>query len=206
MNDADHSRHLEQEELELFLPRLRRQAGAGEPREAHRDHLETCGRCGEKLEELRSLDASLAALPSLEPSPGFTEAVMSRVTLRAPWYRRLWSAVVDRWLLATLVVLGAGATAGFGAWIGLRPDVSLDGLTGLVLERISALFWTMLVNLGRLLWESGLPATIRSLAGSFELAEAAAAMGALTLTALAAGWLMVKLMTASPPRPRGARG
>lgn len=200
------NRHLTQEELELFLPRLRRRDGAEEPDEGLRGHLETCGRCRERLEDLRSLDATLAGLPSLEPSPGFTDAVMSRVTLPAPWYRRLWNAAVERWLLATIAVLGAGATGGFGAWIALRPDVSLGGLAGLVLERVSALFWTLLVNLGRLLWESGLPATLRALAGSVELVEAAAAMGALTLTALAVGWLMVKLMTASPPRPRGARG
>lgn len=203
---TDDSRHLTQEELELFLPRLRRRDGAEEPDEGLRDHLQACGRCRERMEELRALDSTLAGLPSLEPSPGFTEAVMSRVTLPAPWYRRLWNAAVERWLLATILVLGAGATGGFGGWIALRPDVSLGGLTSLVLERVSALFWTLLVGLGRLLWESGLPATLRTAAGSVELVEAAAAMAALTLTALGAGWLMVRLMTASPPRARGARG
>lgn len=203
---TDDSRHLTQEELELFLPRLRRQDGAEEPDEGLRGHLEACGRCRERLEGLRTLDATLAGLPSLEPSPGFTEAVMGRVALKAPWYRRLWNAAVERWLLVALAVLGVGATGGFGAWIALRPGLSLGGLTGLVLERVSALFWTLLVSVGRLLWESGLPATLRALAGSVELAEAAAAMGGMTLTALGAGWLMVRLMTASPPRPRGARG
>lgn len=206
MNDADHSRHLEQEELELFLPRLRRRDGAAEPPEGPRRHLRECARCRGRLERLRSLDRKLAGLPPLEPSPGFADAVMARVELPAPWYRRAWSAVVDRWLLAVLAVLGAGATAGFGAWIGLRPDLSLGGLANLVLERISALFWTAVVHLGRMLWESGLPAAVRSLAGSVALTEAAAAMAALTLAAGGAGWLMVRLMTASPPRPRGARG
>lgn len=203
---TDDSRHLTQEELELFLPRLRRRDGAAEPPEGLRGHLESCGRCHGRLEDLRSLDRTLAGLPPLEPSPGFTEAVMSRVRLPAPWYRRLWNAVVERWLLATVVVLGAGATGGFGAWIALRPDVSLGGLTELALERVSALFWTLLVGLGRLLWESGLPATVRGLAGSVELVEAAAAMAVLTLSALAAGWVMVRLMTESPPQARGARG
>lgn len=206
MTDADHSRHLEQEELELFLARLRRRDGAAEPPPGDRRHLRSCARCRERLERLRSLDEKLAALPSLEPSPGFTDAVMSRVQLPVPWYRRVWNAAVDRWLLVTLAVLGSGAVGGFGAWLGLRPDLSLGGLTSLVLERISALFWTAVVRLGQLLWESGLPAAVRSLAGSVELLEAAAAMATLTLATLAAGWLMVKLMTESPPRPRGARG
>lgn len=206
MTDADHSRHLEQEELELFLSRLRRRDGAAEPPPGHRRHLRSCARCHERLERLRSLDEQLAALPSLEPSAGFADAVMSRVELPVPWYRRVWGAVVERWLLVTLAVLGAGAVGGFGAWVGLRPDLSLGGLASLVLERISALFWTAVVRLGQLLWESGLPAAIRTLAGSVELLEAAAAMATLTTVTLAAGWLMVRLMTASPPRPRGVRG
>lgn len=206
MTDAEENRHLTQEELERFLPRLRERAGAAGPREAHRSHLEACGRCREELERLRSLDEMLAGLPSLAPSAGFTDTVMERVTLPAPWYRRMWSTLVDRWLLAVLTALGAGATGGFGVWIGLRPDVSLGGLASLVLERMSALFWTLVVSLGRLLWESGLPATVRSLAGSFDFLEAAAGMATLTLTTLAVGWVLARLMTASPPRPRGARG
>lgn len=199
-------RHLTEEELELFLARLREdEAGAG-PDAAHRDHLEACGRCRSELERLRSLDRMLAGLPSLEPSPGFTEAVMARVKLPAPWYRRLWATVVERWLVAVLAVVGAGATGGFGLWIAARPDLSLQGLSSLVVERLSALFWTLVVSLGRLVWESGLPATIRGLAGSVELAELAGAMALLALTTTAVGMLMTRLMTAAPPTPRGARG
>lgn len=201
---TDHDRHLTQEELELFLPRLREPGARGaEPTEAHRTHLDACGRCREELKRLREVDAMLAGLPSLEPPSGFTDDVMARVTLPAPWYRRLWSAVVERWLLAALTLLGAGATGGFGIWIALRPDVSFGGLTGLVLERLSGLFWTLVVSLGRLIWESGLPATVQSLARSLDLVQAAAGMGALTLATLAVGYAMARLMTASP-RPRGA--
>lgn len=205
MSDAEDTPHLTQEELELFLRRLRRPGGAAGPSEAHRAHVETCGRCRDELERLRSLDEMLAGLPTLEPSPGFTDAVMARVRLPAPWYRRLWSRVADRWLVAALTALGAGATGGFGAWIALRPDVSLGGLTGLVLERLSGLFWTLVVALGRLVWESGLPATLQALARSIDLLEAAASMGALTLVTMAVGYLMLKMLTASPPA-RAARG
>lgn len=205
MTDTDDRRHLTQEEFELFLPRLRERSGAAAPPEGHRAHLRACDRCREELERLRTVDRMLADLPALEPSDNFTEAVMDRVRLPLPWYRRLWSAVTERWLLSVLAVLGAGATGGFGAWILARPGVSLDGLSSLVLERLSSLFWTAVVSLGRLVWESGLPATLRSLAGSFEPVEAAGGMAALALASLAAGYLMTRLMTESP-RPRGARG
>lgn len=196
-NDENH-RHLSQEELERFLPRLR-EGGTG-PREAHRRHLEGCRRCREELASLRSVDELLAELPALEPSPGFAGAVMARVRLPMPWYRRVWSSVMDRWLLAVLALLGGGATAGFGLWITARPGLSLGGLADFAVERVSTLFWTLVVAAGRLVWESGIPDLVRDLAGAFEPLHAAAAMALLTLTTLGVGLAMARLMGRTTPR------
>lgn len=204
MSNDENPRHLSQEELELFLPRLR-EGGAG-PREAHRRHLEGCRRCREELASLRSVDELLSGLPALEPPVRFTEAVMARVRLPVPWYRRVWSTVMDRWLLAVLAVLGGGATAGFSLWIASRPELSLGGLAEFAIGRISALFWTLVVAAGRLIWESGLPDLVRSLAGAFEPLQAAAAMAVLTLATIGVGVAMARLMGATPPRVHAAGG
>lgn len=202
MSNEESHRHLNQEELELFLPRLRE--GRGGPREAHRRHLEGCRRCREELAGLRSVDELLAELPALEPSPGFAAAVMERVHLPMPWYRRVWSSVTERWLLAVLALLGGGATAGFSLWIAARPELSLGGLAGFAVERLSTLFWTLVVAAGRLVWESGIPDLVRDLAGAFEPLHAAAAMAVLTLTTVGVGLAMARLMGRMPPRIHAA--
>lgn len=196
--------HLSQEQLEAFVPRLRAEGGAPPP--DHRRHLETCDRCRDALHRLEALDEALADLPDLRPSPGFTEAVMARVELPVPWYRRLWSALLDRWVVLALLLAGAGATAGGLAWwVATRPGLTPGGLTSFVLERASALFWSLVVAAGRLLWTSGLADSLRTLAGTVEPLEGLAAMAVLSACAATAGVVMARLMDASPPR-LGAAG
>lgn len=194
MTNTSHDRHLSQEELELFLPRIREE----EPGADLRSHLEGCRRCRRELRDLRSLDEALAGLPEMQPSARFADAVMARVRLPAPWYQKLWSTVVERWLLAALIVTGGGATGGFTLWIASRPDISLGGLASFVVERLTALFWAVVVAAGRLTWESGLPGTVRELATSVELFEAAAAMALLSGLTAGVAFLMKQLMTAQP--------
>lgn len=203
MNNASDDRHLGQEELELFLPRLRTERQE-EPGDERRAHLDDCSRCRRELRALRSLDEALAGLPEREPSPRFADAVMARVTLPAPWYRRLWHSVVERWLLAALIVTGGGATGGFTVWIASRPDLSFGGLASFVLERLTALFWALVVAAGQLTWKSGLPATLRGLATSVDLFEVATAMALLSVLTGGAAFMMKRLLTA-PPRAH-ARG
>lgn len=195
-------RHLDQEELERFLPRLRAEEASG-PGAGLRAHLDGCERCRRELAVLRRLDEALAGLPAHEPSPGFVEAVMARVSLPVPvpWYERLWAAIRERSLLVAGLLAGVGASAGVTTWwVTSHPELSLGGLASFALERLSGLFWTAVVALGRQVWETGLPGALRSLAASVQPVEAAAAMAVLSLCAVAAGAILLRLLDESPPR------
>ena len=193
-------RHLDQDELERFLPRLRAE-GSSAPGAEMREHVDGCQRCRRELQALRRLDERLADLPAHDPSPGFLEAVMARVELPVPWYRKAWAAVVERWVLVVASLAGAGASAGLAAWwVASRPEVTFGGLAGFLLERASALFWSALVGLGQRIWATGLPAAFRELVESVEPLEAALAMAVLSLCAVAAGGVMARLLDADPPR------
>lgn len=205
MTESDVERgHLDQEQLEAFVPRLRVE-GDGPPPE-HRRHLDSCERCRHELRRLAAVDEALAGLPELAPSPGFARAVMARVELPAPWYRRVWAALVDRWVVLAVLLAGAGASVGgLSWWVAARPELTPGGLASFALERVSTLFWTLVVAAGRLLWTSGLADTIRALVGSVDPVEGLAAMAVLSACAVTAGVVMARLMDASPPR-LGAAG
>lgn len=205
MNERPMDRHLDQEELERFLPRLRAE-GASEPATALREHVEACDRCGGELAALRRLDEQLAALPSHEPSPQFVEAVMARVELPMPWYRKAWSTVVEHWTLLAATLAGVGASAGLTTWwIASSPEVTFGGLASFALERASAFFWSVVIGLGQRIWASGIPATVRSLAESVEPIEAALVMAVLSLCAVSAGAVMARLLGAEAPRVAASR-
>lgn len=205
MNARPMNRHLDQDELERFLPRLRAE-GAGAPGAELREHVDGCDRCHRELAALRRLDERLASLPFHEPSPNFVEAVMARVELPLPWYRKAWAAVVERWVVVVASLSGVGASAGLAAWwIGSRPELTVGGLAGFVLERASALFWSAVIGLGQRIWATGLPASLRTLVESIEPLEAALAMAVLSLCAVAAGAVMTRLLDAEPPRIAASR-
>lgn len=98
-------------------------------------HLEACGACRGEVGRWRELFAALEALPVLEPSPGFAEAVMARVRVeersRAPaptgavdralgwlgtleWPRALRPRSAGQWALAAAAAAApiAALTAG----------------------------------------------------------------------------------------------
>lgn len=202
MNARPMDRHLEQEELERFLPRLRAEE-APAPGAALRAHLDGCARCRYELDGLRRLDEELAALPLHEPSPGFVEAVMARIRLPVPvpWYERVWAAITERSLLVVSLLAGVGASAGATTWwVTSHPGLSVGGLASFALERLTGLFWSAVVALGRRLWETGLPAALRSLVTSVDPVEAVTAMAVLSLCALAAGTVMMRLLGVSRQR------
>lgn len=197
-------RHPTPEELEALLPRFRAEAG---PDAAVRHHVADCDRCRRELERLREVDEALTALPAVEPSPGFTDAVMARVRLPVPWYRRLLAWIAARWTVVVPAGSLAAASAALGLWIFTRPGVTPGGVLDWTLTRISALFWNGVVELGRLVWISGLPATLRRIADAVQPLEAAGAMALLSLTTAAVGLLMARLLTTGPRRATiGSRG
>lgn len=80
------------------------------------EHVSSCGRCAELVDELGALRASLAELPDLEPSrplrflPPVDEAP-ARDGL-ATWVRRLFAPALTAG--AALALVGAVGTTGFG--------------------------------------------------------------------------------------------
>lgn len=205
MSETAMNRHLDQDELERFVPRLRAETAPGPTAELCA-HVERCDRCRRELATLRRLDEALAALPDHRPSAGFVESVMARVRLPEPWYRKLWASMVERWVLVLGCVAGVGASAGVTAWwIASNPEVSFGGLASFALERVSALFWSVLIGLGQRLWASGLPATLRELVETVEPVEAILVMAVLSLCAVSAGAVMARLLGASPPRVAASR-
>lgn len=205
MNETPMNRHLEQDELERFVPRLRAE-GAAEPAAELRAHVERCDRCRREVVTLRRLDEALAGMPDHRPSPDFVDSVMARVRLPVPWYRRLWAEMTERWAPVLGCVAGVGASAGVTTWwIASNPEVSFGGLASFALERVSTLFWSLLVGLGQRLWASGLPGTLRSLVESVEPLEAILVLAVLSLCAVSAGAVMARLLGASPPRVAASR-
>lgn len=83
------------------------------------EHVRRCDRCAAEVDAHRALFSALASLPSLDPSPGFADAVMQRVTLPAA----APAAVLKRrWLPRTR---RGWMTAGVGALAPLLPLMAL---------------------------------------------------------------------------------
>lgn len=198
--DGHRQEHLDEEELELFLS-PGPAAEPAEPPERLRDHLGRCAQCRDELEQLRAVHAALSSLPRLEPSAGFTEAVMSRVELPVPWYRRAWSFVREHWLSVAVVTSGAGVVlAGLTYWITSQPDATLGGLLEFGLEQLGAFFWGALLLAAQKLWATGLPDLVGDLVRQVSFWQAVAAMSVMTLTSAAAGTALARLLT-EPPVP-----
>lgn len=72
---SPHGPHIEEGTLEALLDGALRKAQA----RAVRQHLDACPSCMERYRDMETLFAALAALPRLEPTPGFAARVMARV-------------------------------------------------------------------------------------------------------------------------------
>ncbi len=85
-------RHLTSEQIQEFLD------GGLSPREEAvvREHLSGCSHCQSELEEWSLLFSELEGLPQVEPDPGFTRAVMSRIETRRPLGARVRGWLEER--------------------------------------------------------------------------------------------------------------
>jgi len=201
----DEDRHLAEEELELFLS-LPDGEARREPPASCRRHLETCARCRRELDSLRSLHRALSALPELSPSPGFTEAVLSRVELPRPWYARVLETLRRHWP-ALLLGLGLATVTvgGMVGWLAAQPELTLGGLARFTLDRLSGFAWSVVLTAARLLWATGLPDAIADFTRRVDPVQAALAMATLSAATAAAAAAMAKLLRSPPPVAARAR-
>lgn len=99
-------------------------------------HLAGCPECAAEVEEWRALFAGLAALPRIEPSPGFADRVMAQVRIHRPWYvhaaamlRRILPTTTRGWMLVTAILaLPVVTMGGAVTWLISRPWLSLGDL------------------------------------------------------------------------------
>lgn len=191
--------HLETEELERVA------LGEGALPAARREHLDGCARCRDELSSLEALHQKLSTLPHHAPSPGFADAVVSRVPhLSAPWYVRVLSGDWAPW-----AGFSAGAVAlsaiGFWIWLFTSSGVAIQPVLAVALEWAHTALWDAVVGAGQLLYDSGLGPAVAELAGAMTPGTAAALLAALAVLGSLASVTVFKLMELPVPALGSAR-
>lgn len=196
---AKPNRHLTPDEVEalaLGLPARPRAAEA---------HLGECVACRREVESLHALDEALSGLAHVAPSPRFAEQVMARVSLRAPWYARAWQVTRERWVALAAASVALVATTGLMAvWLTSQPELSLVGLSGMILGQIRDFSLQVVMAIGSLLWSSPVVRAVIDAAGRIGLEGAILLLAALSLVTISAAGAMMRLMQPAPLRLRRA--
>lgn len=198
MNDERTRQHLEMEELE----RVALEEGTlPAPR---RDHLDGCARCRRELASMEELHTALSGLPYHAPSPGFADAVMSRVDLAEPWYVRL---LARNWTPVAGVSAGALAIAAVGFWIWLftRGGVALESVLAVAAEWARTALWDLVVGAGRVLVDTGIGPAAMDVAQALTPGAAAAILAVLAVLGALASVTVFKLMELPVPALGSAR-
>ncbi len=197
MNDLD--LHPEPEQLESYLEGTLEEG----QRAVLESHLVGCSRCQTELEEWRALFGALESLPSLEPSAGFADRVMARVTVRPTAAQ---AAATSRWLPRTsrgwslvaaflaLPVLGLGALA---AWLVTQPWATLasaEAVVAFAWTRASAAISGVVAQVTALLLQSSAAQSIAALFRQFVAVAGTRGVGlaaaALSLGLLGSAWIL----------------
>lgn len=118
--------HLTADELDALLD------GAGSARVT--SHLETCATCLAMVEGDRRLVGALSALPALDPTPGFADRVMARVTIAPVVSPAAVVAATPRSIAARRRAFGGSLLAGTSlvaafAWAIANPAAALNTVT-----------------------------------------------------------------------------
>jgi hypothetical protein len=98
-----------------------------------RKHVAACDECRARLDDARSVIVALERLPHAAPSPGFANAVMTRVNVFEPWYVSLADSVRRlvpragpvRTLVTTGAALAAISVSSIAIWIAMQLDVAI---------------------------------------------------------------------------------
>ena len=186
--------HLQAEELEtLAIPgdhKLPARSSA---------HAAECDRCQRDVEELQTLHALLQALTSLQPVVGFSDRVMQRVRLPLPWRVRVLQTVRRHQVATAAVFAGAAAAVGVGlTWIARYPELTPMTIAAFLVQRSSALLWSGVMEVGRLVYGSGLVETAGGIAGQLTPVSAFVAVATVTLIGLASFRILLSLMEIDP--------
>lgn len=165
-------------------------------------HLRHCARCASELEASRSVIAALDGLPRFEPSPAFSQAVMSRVV---PARLAAAEARSRRWLPATrkgwirfslFSLLPIAPLATLLAWLLSHPMVTPGALWEIASERAGAAAWSLLAGAADLVARSGAVGWVADLAARVAAAptETALALLAAGVAIPLSGWTLARLL------------
>ena len=196
---AKPKRHLTPDEVEAFALGLPARPRAAEA------HLGECVACHREVESLHALGEALSGLAHLAPGPRFAEQVMARVSLRAPWYARAWQVTRERWVaLAAASVALVATTSLMAVWLTSQPELSLVGLSGMILGQIRDFSLQVVMAIGSLLWSSPVVRAVIDAAGRIGVEGAILLLSALSLITISAAGAMMRLMQPAPLRLRRA--
>jgi hypothetical protein len=201
-NKHDRVRHLRLEELEvLAMPGDRRLPARSSA------HAAECARCLKEAEELRALHGLLQALASLQPMVGFSDRVMRRIRLPVPWRVRVLETIRAHRVTTTAALAGVVAAFGVGfAWVARYPELTPMTVATFIVEHSTALLWGAVMDVGRLVYGTGIVQTAEGIAGQLTVLTAFVAVATVTLVGLASLRIMLSLMdvpTGSRPASAG---
>lgn len=154
------------------------------------DRLPTRGTTGST-----ELERLIAVLPHFAPAARFAERVMARVRLPRPWYVSLWSMARAHWVATSAAVATLVATTGGAAYLVLsNPEVTPRGLAFFVWEEARQLAWKAVVEVGRLVFDTGIPSAMSGVAEQVAPAQALLALAAFSVLGVGASLMMLRLV------------
>ena len=196
------AKHARPEELErLALP-----GGRKLPRRVSA-HVAECDRCGAAVAELRALHSRLQTLAPLHPPVGFSDRVMKRVRLPAPWRVRALESARRHRLAAATALAGAMAALGVGiTWIARYPELTPVTVAAFLAERSTALLWSGVMQAGRFVYGTGILQSVQGFAGQLTPTSGFVAVATVLLVGLGALRIMLSLLNGpAPARPAAGR-
>jgi len=199
---SENPKHLRLEEIEAVAL----EGGQGLPRRSSA-HAAECERCREEAGELARLHAALTALASLQPGVGLADRVMRSVTLPRPWRERAVASLREHWAATAAVIAGLAGALGLGLTAASRyPELTPITVGAFLIERASALAWSGVMEIGQLVYRTGMLAAAQSAAEQLTVATAFVAVATVTLVGLGALRIMLSLMDISTGAHRATGG
>ena len=130
---------------------------------------------------------------------GFSDRVMQRVRLPLPWRVRVLEAVRRHQLAAAAAFAGAVAAVSVGLmWISRYPELTPVTIAAFLVERSTALLWSGVMEVGRLVYGSGMVEAAQGVAGQLSASTAFVAVATILLVGLGALRIMLSLMDIDP--------